>query len=541
MTESPSGTSPRTTSLHAARRDAELAELAAGARPDVLVVGGGVTGTAAALDAARRGLSVALVEAGDLANHCPRWSDFLPDGRPRDGRPAELARARRDAVEREVLLRTTAPHLVRTVPLLVPLHNGVPRGAELGLLARSNSANAMRVAAGTPATTLPAPRRVPAAEARALAPGLSVPGLRGGLLEFGGQLPDEARLTVALARTAAGLGARVLTRVRATRLHRDGADVVDRLGDSEIRLKARAVINATGPRSAELVDRPPLSVFRTPGVVLDAAAVGLTATGLTAPTADDSGQAVRCVPQPGNRLLVTAGSVEPDGTPPETAERPKPSDSEASGLLAAAAELLGPAARAAAPLDSQVVSHAAPRRTGGRLGASRGTGGATLEALSDSRNREHHVHTSPAGVISVLRGALAPYRTAAVEAVDRAVRDCGLRAGNSRTAKTPLVGAADRGKLAELGAERRLIDRYGTEAERVSAMTELDPALGESVVPELSTSAAEVVWAVRHEGAMNAADVLDRRMPPGLSSEVRARALSRVADLVTRALRGVYH
>ncbi|SDK45357.1 glycerol-3-phosphate dehydrogenase [Actinopolyspora mzabensis] len=540
MTESPTSTSPRATSLHAARRDAELAELAAGARPDVLVVGGGVTGTAAALDATRRGLSVALIESGDLANHSPRWSDVLPDGRPRDGRPVALARARRDAVEREVLLRTIAPHLVRTVPLLVPLGSGVPRGVELGLLTRSNSANAMRVAAGTPASTLPVPRRVPAAEARALVPGLSVPGLRGGLLEFGAQLPDEARLAVALARTAAGLGARVLTRVRATRLHRDGADVLDRLGDSEIRLKARAVINAAGPRSAELVDRPPLRIFRTPGIVLDAAAVGLTATGLTAPTADDSGQAVRCVPQPGNRLLVTAGTVEPDGTPPETAERPKPSDAEAGGLLAAAAELLGPAARAADHLDSQVVSHVVPRRARSRRGVSRGAGG-TTRGSADPRSREHHVHTSPAGVISVLRGALAPYRTAAVEAVDRAVRDCGLRAGNSRTAKTPLVGAAERGKLAELDAEQRLIDRYGTEAERVSAMTELDPALGEPVVPELSTSAAEVVWAVRHEGATNAEDVLDRRMPPGLSSEVRARALPRVTDLVTRALRGVYH
>ncbi|SFE13060.1 glycerol-3-phosphate dehydrogenase [Actinopolyspora alba] len=541
MTDSPSGTSPRATSLHAARRDAELAELAAGARPDVLVVGGGVTGTAAALDAAGRGLSVALVEAEDLANHCPRWSDILPDGRPHDGRPAELVRARRDAVEREVLLRTTAPHLVRPLPLLVPLDSGVPRRAELGLLAHSNSANAMRVAAGTPATTLPAPRRIPAPEARALAPGLSVPGLRGGLLEFGVQQPDEARLAVALARTAAGLGARVLTRVRAIRLHRDGADVLDRLGDSEIRLRARAVINATGPRSAELVDRPPLNTFRTPGVVLDAAAVGATATGLIAPRAEGSGKAVRCVPQPGNRLLVTAGSVELGGTPPEATGRPEPSDSETSGLLAAAAGLLGPAARAAHSLDGQVVSHAVPRRTDGRGGSARGTGGATLEALSDSRKREHHVHTSPAGVISVLRGALAPYRTAAVEAVDRAVRDCGLRAGNSRTAKTPLVGATDRGKLAELDAERRLIDRYGTEAERVSAITELDPTLREPIVPELSTSAVEVVWAVRHEGAMNAADVLDRRVRPGLPPEVRARALPRVADLVTRALRGVYH
>ncbi|MGJ7908594.1 FAD-dependent oxidoreductase [Actinopolyspora sp. H202] len=531
MTDSPTNTPPRATSLHAARRDAELAELAAGVRPDVLVVGGGVTGTAAALDAARRGLSVALVEAEDLANHCPRWSDILPGGRPHDGRPVELARARRDAVEREVLLRTTAPHLVRTLPLLVPLDSGAPPGTELRLRTRSNSANAMRMAAGTPAMALPAPRRIPAPEARALIPGLAVPGLRGGLLSFEAQLPDEARLVVALARTAAGLGARVLTRVRATRLHRDGAEVLDRLGDSTIRLKARAVIDATGPRSTEPADHPPLSIFRTPGIVLDAATVGLTATGLTAPTADDSGETVRCVPQPGGRLLVTAGSAELDGTSPEL---PEPSDSETSGLLTAAAGLLGPAARAAHPLDSQVVSHAVPRRTGDRTGATRGS-------RSDSRRREHHVHTSPEGVVSVLRGDLAPYRTAAVEAVDRAVRDCGLRAGSSRTGTTPLVGATKRGKLAELDVAQRLIARYGIEAERVSAMTELDPALGEPVVPELPTSAAEVVWAVRHEGAMNAEDVLDRRMPPGLTPEVRGRALPRVTDLVTRALRGVYH
>ncbi|ASU77429.1 hypothetical protein CDG81_02905 [Actinopolyspora erythraea] len=532
MTGHPAGTPPRATSLHAARRDTELAELAGGARPDVLVVGGGVTGTATALDAAARGLSVALVEAEDLASRTPRRSDVLPGGLPRDSGPTELARAHRDAVECETLSNTTAPHLVRTLPLLLPLDSGVPRGAELAMRAGLTGERAVRLAAGTPTTVLPAPRRIPAAEARALAPGLPVPGPRGGLLSFGTQLLDEARLVVALARTAAGFGARVLTRVRARRLHRDGADVVDRLADTEIRVRARSVINATGLRAAELVDGLLLNTLRTPGAVLEAGRLGPNAAGVVAAPHGRAEATVRCVPQPDGRSLVTAGEVELAGTPPETPESPEASAAEENDLLEAASRVLGRSARGAHPPESHVVSRAVPRRIARRRD---GRG-----ARPDHRGREHHVHTSPAGVISVVRGGLAPYRTAAAEAVDAAVRGCGLRAGGSRTATTPLVGAAAREKLAEPGAEQRLIARYGTEAGRVSAMTELDPALAEPVAPELPTSVAEVVWAVRHEGAMNAADVLDRRMPPGLSPEARAAALPRVADVVTRALRGVY-
>ncbi|SDO98000.1 glycerol-3-phosphate dehydrogenase [Actinopolyspora xinjiangensis] len=533
MTSHPAGTPPRATSLHAARRDAELAELAGGVRPDVLVVGGGVTGTATALDAAARGLSVALVEAEDLAGRTPRRSDVLPGGLPRDNGPLELARARRDAVECETLSNTTAPHLVRTLPLLLPLDSGVPRGTELAMRARLAAESAMRLAAGTPTTVLPTARRIPAAEARALAPGLPSPGPRGGLLSFGTQLADEARLVVALARTAAGFGARVLTRVRATRLHRDGADVVDRLADTEIRVRARAVINATGLRAAELVDGLLLNTLRIPGAVLETGRLGLDATGVVTVPAGRAWATVRCVPQPDGRSLLTAGEVELTGTPPELPELQATGRAEENDLLEAASRVLGRNARREPPLEPHVVSHALPRRTARRSD--------DREARPDRRGREHHVHTSPAGVISVVRGRLAPYRTAAAEAVDVAVRGCGLRAGGSRTATTPLVGAASRGRLAEAEVEQRLIDRYGTEAERVSAMTELDPALAEPVAPGLSTSVAEVVWAVRHEGAMNAADVLDRRMPPGLGPESRAAALPPVADVVTRALRGVYH
>jgi glycerol-3-phosphate dehydrogenase len=117
----------RATSLNAARRAAEAERLAAGEVVDVLVVGGGVTGAGVALDAASRGLSVALVEANDLAFGTSRWSSKLVHGGLRYLASGDIALAHESAVERGVLMTRTAPHLVRALPFLVPLTEPVGR------------------------------------------------------------------------------------------------------------------------------------------------------------------------------------------------------------------------------------------------------------------------------------------------------------------------------------------------------------------------------------------------------------------------------
>ncbi|TDD32043.1 FAD-dependent oxidoreductase, partial [Actinomadura sp. KC06] len=238
------GPDPRT-SLNAARRERELAALP-GEVVDVLVVGLGATGAGAALDAASRGLSVAAIDAHDLAFGTSRWSSKLIHGGLRYLAAGQVDVAHESAVERGVLMRHTAPHLVRALPFVTPLTPLVPRSRGYATLAAYHAGDALRLAARTPRSVLPGPRRLSAVETLRLAPVLRPYGLRGGLLSWDGQLADDARLVTAIARTAAGHGVRVLTRCRAVSLAGDGAQVRDELTGREFTVRARSVINATG-------------------------------------------------------------------------------------------------------------------------------------------------------------------------------------------------------------------------------------------------------------------------------------------------------
>src|SRR5215210_138906 len=116
-------------SLNASRRAAELERLASGEAVDVVVVGGGIVGAGVALDAASRGLSVALLERRDLAHGTSRWSSKLVHGGLRYLQHGDVGLAWESATERARLMGAIAPHLVRPLPFLIPLHPGVARGA----------------------------------------------------------------------------------------------------------------------------------------------------------------------------------------------------------------------------------------------------------------------------------------------------------------------------------------------------------------------------------------------------------------------------
>src|SRR3954447_1606902 len=178
-----------------------------GAMVDVVVVGGGVTGAGVALDAASRGLSVVLLERADLAAGTSRWSSKLVHGGLRYLAHGEIGLARESARERAVLMGSTAPHLVRKLPFLVPDEAGrdVTNLAAAG--GHRGDAVGMWVRGGR--GSLPSTRRVTADEVARLTPGVR-PG-RGGVVFWDGQLADDARLVVAIARTAASYGARILT------------------------------------------------------------------------------------------------------------------------------------------------------------------------------------------------------------------------------------------------------------------------------------------------------------------------------------------
>jgi glycerol-3-phosphate dehydrogenase len=493
--------------LSAARRDRDLAEVAAGATADLLVVGLGVTGAGVALDAASRGLSVVAVDAHDLAYGTSRWSSKLVHGGLRYLANGELRLAYQSAAEREILLRRTAPHLIAAMPFVFPLtaHMSAARigVSRAGLLA----ADALRALAGTPASALPRARRASAAEVLRWLPAVRRAGLRGGLVQWEGQLVDDARLVVALARTAAAHGARIVTRCRVEELHGRGASVRDERGGDRYEIRARAVVNATGVWAGQLDPTVRLRPSRGTHLVLRAGTLGHPAAALLVPVPGERNRFVFALPQLDG--LVYAGLTdEPVDGPVQ--DVPAPSDSEVDFLL----DVLGTG------LETRLTRADVVGTYAGLRPLLAGAGARTADL-----SRDHAVRTSPGGVTTIVGGKLTTYRAMAQDAVDAAIGAAGLAAGPCHTTRLPLVGAAGPDRLAAVAAPARLVRRYGTEAPDVLAQAGGDPALLAPVADGVPVTGAELRWAVTHEGALDESDLLDRRTRIGLVPADRDRAL----------------
>jgi glycerol-3-phosphate dehydrogenase len=504
------------TALTAGRRRRELAELAGGRGVDLLVVGLGVTGAGVAVDAASRGLTVAAVDAHDLAFGTSRWSSKLVHGGLRYLAGGHVALAYESAVERDILLRRVAPHLVSALPSVLPLTSLVSGGRAALARAGFAAGDALRVAAGTPAGRLPRSRRITPAEVHRLVPAVRRDGLRGGLLGWDGQLVDDARLVVALARTAAGHGARILTRCRVTELHGGGATVVDTLTGQEHRLHARAVINATGVWADQLDPGVRLRPSRGTHLVLRPGALGTQVAGLTIAVPSETNRFVFALPQPDGRIYLGLTDEPVDGPVPDV---PEPSAAERGFLLDVLATAVDPA-----PSEADVVGAFAGLRP-----LLAGTAGRTADL-----SRRHAVRTTAGGVTTVVGGKLTTYRRMARDAVDAALTARGLPVGRCRTAGLPLVGAAPPERLARIPAPARLVARYGTEAPAVAALAADDPALAEPVADGVAVTGAELLWGLRQEGALDEDDLLDRRTRIGLVPTDRARALPAARAMVAR-------
>ncbi|WP_084517205.1 glycerol-3-phosphate dehydrogenase/oxidase [Microtetraspora niveoalba] len=509
------------------RRDADLAELGREVL-DVLVVGGGATGTGAALDAASRGLTTALVEGGDLASGTSSNSSRLLHGGVRYLEQMEFGLVR-EALHERGLLQELAPHLVRRMSFLLPLTHRVWErgyiGAGLTLydaLAGMGDRHGFR-------RHRHLSRRGLLRQAPVLRPDAAV-----GALRYEDGHVDDARLVLTLARTAAREGATVLSRVKvtglATRSDHTVATCVDALSGEEFRIRARRVVLATGPWSGlaqKMLGSADVRVRASKGVhlvfsrerlPLDSALIVRTPSSVlfVIPTGD----------------VVLLGTTD---TPWENGPGP---------VLATGADVRY-------LLDQANQWLREPLRQSDVLGVYAGL--RPLVDQPDRQNtqaisREHVVREVAPGCVVVAGGKLTTYRVMARDAVDAVA--AGLRAARpSATEHLALVGAngfaqawtrrdaAASAAGVPLTAVERLARRYGSDYPALLTMGRRDPELLRPVPGAPSLLAAEVLYAARHEAAMTVDDVLLRRSRAGLeTADGGAEAAPHVAGLLARAL-----
>lgn len=512
MTTRVMGRTPRPSALSATRRARELDALADEREIDVLVIGGGITGAGIALDAATRGLRTVLVERHDLAHGTSRFSSKLVHGGLRYLASGQVGIAHESATERHLLLTLTAPHLTRALAQVVPLHEPghLARGAYIGM--GYELGDGLRRAVGTPGSLLRAPAAIGRDATLALAPAVRAEGLRGGVRGWDGQLIDDARLVVAVARTAAGYGASILTRVEAAEVTGREATLRDVVTGATLRVHARAVMSATGVWAGELDHDVRLRPSRGTHLVVSTARLGGSDVSLTVPIPGSSSRFVFTLPAQHGRTYIGLTDVPADGPIPDVAHA---TEAEIDMLLDTVNTVLEePLAR------SDVLSTFAGLRP---LLA-----GADDHDTSDL-SRRHAIIESASGVLSIVGGKLTTYRRMAEDAVDAVIRrDPGFASRPSPTRAIPLVGAWPRPRLGEIVAAPRLVRRFGAEAPYAAA---LSPGTSAAC----GVTAQELEWGVRIEGALSIADLLDRRTRLGLVDTDREESTDAATAAFARA------
>jgi glycerol-3-phosphate dehydrogenase len=511
----------------AARRRA--LDACASATLDLLVVGGGITGAGAALDAAARGLHVGLVEARDLASGTSSASSKLIHGGLRYLEMGDFGLVREALRERELLLTRIAPHLVEPVPFLWPLRGRVWERAYLG-------AGLLLYDTVGGARSVPRHRHLTRRAALDAAPALRGDGLVGAVA-FHDAAEDDARMAMIVALTAAEHGAHIATRVRVTGFVHDGGRVagveaIDEESGAPVTIRARHVLCAAGPWTDELRrlagGTSPRRIVPSKGIHIFVARDRIEMnTGVLART-DKS--VLFVIPWQGGWLIGDTDTPWSHGP-----GRAAASGADVDYLLAKTNALLE------RPLHRDDVH-----------GVTAGLRPLVAEAARSDTTRisRRHVVESPAeGLTTIAGGKYTTYRVMAADAVDVVARTLAVRAP-SPTRDVPLAGAerlgtvrAARTRLARTAAlpvevVDDLIRRYGDHAE---ALVELMAARPELAVPLEGGGGhlkAEVVYACTDEGALRLEDVLERRTRLSLTAPDRgAAAAAPAAALMAGALR----
>jgi len=480
---------------------------------DVLVIGGGATGLGAALDAAARGYTTALVEASDFAKATSSRSTKLVHGGVRYLQNGDVSLVREALAER-TRMRRNAPHLVGELEFVLPLFRWFEGPYYF---------------AGLKAYDLLAGRsgfRPSGALGRAQTlermPGLRSDHLLGGIHYADGQF-DDARLALALARTAVDRGATVVNYARATRLLYDrgrasGALVRDLETGAEVDVRARVVINATGIFVDELRHKDdsrakPLLEHSRGAHVVFARSVFPGNDALIVPKTDD-GRVLFIIPWHGHVVIGTT-DIPVEGAKLD----PAPTRAEIDYIIEHANRFLArPVTRAGA-----LSAFAGLRPLVNRDNAS------STAKLS----REHLVDVSHTGIVTITGGKWTTYRKMAEDTVDRAAREAGLARTKSSTADMPLHGSPGTGA----GPSDVDYALYGTDRKALHALEAETPALRTPLDASLPYTRTEVVYAAREEMARTVDDVLSRRTRAAfLDAPAARRATGEVAAILATEL-----
>jgi glycerol-3-phosphate dehydrogenase len=501
-------------------RERALARLA-DERWDLVVVGGGIVGSGVLLDAVSRGLKAALIEQDDLAVGTSSRSSRLIHGGLRYLEDLRISLVREALSERARLMQL-APHLVRLERFLFPVY-GWPlvsrafMGAGLTLYdllgAARDGGRARHLDADAVAELVPPIRRER---------------LRGGVTYSDG-IEDDARFSIAVARTAIARGATAVTRARVSGLllsddgRVGGVSVRDLLGDAAFDVRAERVVDATGvwlgdPDARVGGSTMKLAPSRGTHLLFERERLPLKA-GMTLKV---PGRVLFLIPYPGSWIVGTT-DVADEGGP----DRPAPTADEAGEILDNVNHVLD----VDLTRDDAVGAYAGLRP----LVGVRGEDTARV-------SREHVIHREDSGLVRVSGGKYTTYRLMARDAVDIALGD-DEGAPRSRTGSLRLLGAAPREQLDELAAQlgsdglddeaaAALVERHGTQAVdvvRLGRERDLLRRLADDT-PELE---AEVAWAVEQELALSPDDVLSRRMRLSMARRDRGASLApRVAEIM---------
>ncbi|GAA2838022.1 MULTISPECIES: glycerol-3-phosphate dehydrogenase [Crossiella] len=469
---------------------------------DVVIIGGGVTGAGAALDAATRGLRVALVEARDLASGTSSRSSKLFHGGLRYLEQLEFGLVREALRERELMITRIAPHLVKPVSFLYPLTKRIwerPYTAA-GLFLYDTMGGSKSV---------PGQKHLTRAGALRMVPALKRSALIGGIRYYDAQA-DDARHTMTVARTAAHYGAVVRTSTQVTGMLREadrvaGVHVRDVETGAEIEVKAHAVINCTGVWTDEIQ-----RLAGTRGRFRVRASKGVHIVVPRDRIVSESGMILRTeksvlfvIPWRNHWIV---GTTDTDWN--LDLAHPAATKKDIDYILTHVNKVL------ATPLTNDdiegVYAGLRPLLSG--------------ESEDTSKlSREHAVARVAPGLVAIAGGKYTTYRVMAADAIDAASPDLPGRIMSSITDKVPLLGADGYHALVnqadQLGAKhglhpyrvRHLLDRYGSLVHQVLATADGNPELLRPLAGAPDYLQVEIVYAAACEGALHLEDALTRR------------------------------